>query len=157
MHRAPKTEGHSWALARRMRRSGRPEAQDLFDDSKHRFHSSLAFLIQLLGPVRLHCFFHFYDPLLVVFFRWLELGVGVWTEVKFPLMPYRLGRIENSPRVQARQPRRFCIVSPWATEYHTVQCQVYSCDPKRNRLLGCKIKTRSHPCDQSYFFLGPFL
>jgi len=96
-----------------MRCSGHPETQDSFYDSKHRFHSSLAFLIQLLGPVRLHCFFHFYDPLLVVFFRWFELGVGVWPKVKFPWLPYRLGWIENSPRAQAGLPRRFCIVVPW--------------------------------------------
>jgi len=46
------------------------------------------------------------------------------------------GRIENSPRVQVRPPRRFCIVSPWATKYHPVQRQVNSCGHKRNRLLG---------------------
>jgi len=87
-------------------------------------------------PLLFLCFFHFYDPLLVVFFRRFELGVGVWTKVKFPLMPYRLGWIENSPRAQAGLPRRFCIVSPWVTKYHTVQPQVNFCGLKRNRLLG---------------------
>ncbi len=146
MHRAPKTEGHSWALSRvcvdprspeTLVCVKKPERVPIFyplSDQNRQSFKVVGTAHQL--PLLFHCFFHFYDPLLVVFFRRLELGLGVWTKVKFPWLPYRLGWIENSPRAQAGLPRRFCIVVPWATEYHTVQPQVNSCGLKRNRLLG---------------------
>jgi len=69
-----------------------------------------------------------------------ELGVGVWTKVKFPWLPYRLGCHWNKNFHFLVQMLVFsfffCIVVPWATKYHTVQPQVNSCDLKRNRLLA---------------------
>jgi|GEM_PF-2708940 len=99
MLRAPMAEGHSWALARWMRCSGRPETQDLFDDSKDRFDGALSLLARLSAAIQ------------------------------------RLSLKVPSPIPQPDRSEYFCIVSPWATKYHTVQPQVNSCGFKRNRLL----------------------
>gem|GEM_PF-4542371 len=99
----------------------------------------LRFLYNSLAPaVSIASFNH--DPLLVVFFRRFKLGVGVWTEVKFPWLPYRLGCHRNKDFHFLVQMLVFsfffCIVLPWVTKYHTVQPDVNSCGLKRNRLLG---------------------
>jgi len=50
-----------------MRRFGRPETQDSFYDSKHRFDGTLLLFVEFLLPLLFPRFLHIRDPLLAVF------------------------------------------------------------------------------------------